>query len=252
MNQDSHFYRLFWGTMSFSFFFIVLCSLVFFLLPAEEKLPHVTLVNTASLNQGNQKEEENLFSYEELKSKVKLNQKKDDAGLALYRQMQSRVAVEWFYIHISDSKDVALAILEEAEKNDIPLSLAFALAHTESNFNVKAKNTNSNSSVDRGLFQLNSNSFPNLSEEEFYDPKISAKYGLSHLKHCLKLAGNEISALAMYNAGTNKVRNNGTPQMTLNYISKIENYRSYIEDHFEHEVMAFYDIDENEKLLARR
>ena len=49
-----------------------------------------------------------------------------DSGLALYRQPSSKGAVEWFYLHVTGSRDVSLAILEEAEKNDIPLSLAFA------------------------------------------------------------------------------------------------------------------------------
>ncbi|MFA6937908.1 MAG: lytic transglycosylase, partial [Treponema sp.] len=82
---------------------------------------------------------------------------------------------------------------------------------------------------------------------------VSAKYGLSHLRFCLDSAGNEIAALAMYNAGTNKVRNNSTPQMTLNYISKIENYRSWLEDNFSTEVLAFYEIEnDNNKLLAKK
>ena len=39
--------------------------------------------------------------------------------------------------------------------------------------------------------------------------------------------GNEIAALAMYNAGANKVRKNSTPQITLDYISKIQNCKRY-------------------------
>ncbi|UKI53636.1 MAG: transglycosylase SLT domain-containing protein [Treponema sp.] len=62
-----------------------------------------------------------------------------------------------------------MAILEEAEKNDIPLSLAFALAYTESHYNVNAVNKNRNSSIDRGLFQLNNRSFPQLKEEDFFN-----------------------------------------------------------------------------------
>lgn len=164
-----------------------------------------------------------------------------DGGLTLYRQSMSRSAVEWFYTHITGNRDVALAILAEADNNDIPLSLAFALAYTESRYNTKATNKNSNETVDRGLFQLNSNSFPALTEADFYDPYISSKYGMSHLKFCLSSAGNEVSALAMYNAGTNRVRSNKTPQVTLNYVGKIVSYQKMLESLFYQEVVSYYE-----------
>ncbi|MCI1207965.1 MAG: lytic transglycosylase domain-containing protein [Treponema sp.] len=164
----------------------------------------------------------------------------DDKGLVLYRNPVSRGAVEWFYMHITGNREVTLSVLEAADENDIPLSLAFALAHTESGYNIEAYNRNSNSSIDRGLFQLNNASFPNLSRDDFYDPATNAKYGLAHLRFCLNTAGNEITALAMYNAGTNKVRKNSTPQVTLNYVSKIVNYRDSLDRLFDIEVVSFY------------
>ena len=102
-------------------------------------------------------------------------------------------------------------------------------------------NSNVNTSIDRGLFQLNSNSFPELTEADFFDPYISAKYGMSHLKFCLNSAGNEVSALAMYNAGTGRVRSNKTPQSTLNYIGKIMTYQKMLESLFADEVEAYYE-----------
>ncbi len=165
----------------------------------------------------------------------------DDSGLTLYRQSSARGAVEKFYTCIARNKDVALAILSEADNNDIPLSLAFALAYTESRYNPEAVNSNSNSTTDRGLFQLNSNSFPALTEADFFDPYISAKYGMSHLKFCLNSAGNEVSALAMYNAGTGRVRSNKTPQSTLNYVGKILTYQKMLESLFADEVEAYFE-----------
>ena len=165
----------------------------------------------------------------------------EDSGLSLYRQSVSRGAVEKFYTCIAHNKNVALAILSEADNNDIPLSLAFALAYTESRYNPEAVNSNSNSTTDRGLFQLNSNSFPALTEADFFDPYISAKYGMSHLKFCLRSAGNEVSALAMYNAGTGRVRSNKTPQSTLNYVGKIMTYQKMLESLFADEVAAYYE-----------
>lgn len=166
---------------------------------------------------------------------------KGDEGLSLYRQPSSRAAVEWFYLHVTGDRDVSMAILESANKNDIPLSLAFALAYTESRYDRLAVNRNTNASIDRGLFQLNNASFPQLSENEFFDPAVSAKYGMSHLRFCLNVAGNEISALAMYNAGTSKVRTNSTPQRTLDYIGKIMGYQEMIERLFSDEVLSYYD-----------
>lgn len=176
-----------------------------------------------------------------------------DPGLLLYRQPQSRMAVEWFYSQITGDREVALAILDAASQFNVPPSLAFALAHRESLFKPDVKHTNVNGSIDRGLFQLNSNSFPKLREEDFYNPRTSAHYGLSHLHFCMKSAGNEIAALAMYNAGATKVQNNGTPQTTLNYISYIESYKSEIEEKFAVEVLAFYSTgaETNEKYLAK-
>ena len=55
----------------------------------------------------------------------------------------------------------------------------------------------------------------------------------------------------MYNAGTNKVRRNSTPQITLNYISQIENYRSVLEENFATEVLALYNTEGQYKLLAK-
>ena len=165
----------------------------------------------------------------------------EDVALALYRQPSSRSAVEWFYLHVTGSRETALPILEEAEKNDIPPSLAFALAYTESRYRPNAVNKNKNASIDRGLFQLNNRSFPQLSEEEFFNPRISAKYGMSHLRFCMNVAGNEVSGLAMYNAGTTKVKQNNTPQSTLNYVGNIMAYRDRLDRLFAEEVLPYYD-----------
>ena len=115
------------------------------------------------------------------------------------------------------------------------------MAHTESNYNSNATNRNANTTIDRGLFQLNSNSFPALSESDFFDPFVSSKYGMAHLKFCLKTAGNEVSALAMYNAGTGRVRSNKTPQSTLNYVGKIMSYQKMLDQLFEEQVASYFE-----------
>ncbi len=160
-----------------------------------------------------------------------------DKGLLFYRDPATRDNVIWFYTHITGNVKVALAILEQADKNNIPLSLAFSLAYVESHYKTKSVNHNRNSTIDRGLFQLNNKSFPKLDEQDFFDPYINARYGLSHLRYCLDTAGNEISALAMYNAGVTKVKSGSTPQLTLNYVSQITEYRKGIDSLFTKEIV---------------
>lgn len=161
-----------------------------------------------------------------------LSEKPDevDPGLYLYRNKLTRPLVENFYIRVSADREIAGAILKAADKNDIPLPLAFSLAWGESTFRIRALNRNSNS-VDRGLFQLNSRSFPDLGEEQFYDPWINAAYGLAHFRYCLNVGKSELVALAMYNAGINRVRR-GTPYSTLHHVARILNNQSELVESF--------------------
>ncbi|MGL4986972.1 MAG: transglycosylase SLT domain-containing protein [Treponemataceae bacterium] len=170
-------------------------------------------------------------------NKVAASHKKIDLGLSYYRDPDYRNYVQWFYSHITGDATIASIILTNADKNNISVSLAFALAYTESRYRPRAINHNTNLSTDRGLFQLNDRSFPELTEENFFDPQISAERGLAYLRKCLDTAGNEVTALAMYNAGTTKVRNGGTPQRTLNYIAHINNYREGLDALFINEVI---------------
>ncbi|MCR4578729.1 MAG: lytic transglycosylase domain-containing protein [Treponema sp.] len=218
--------------------------LIYNLLPSETiQVAEAAPAEIAEIPDDSETTEDYISDFQDYFAEISLTQISDDydKGLTLYRQPLSRSAVEWFYYQICGNRNVTQAILSEAEKNDIPLSLAFALAHTESNYNSDAVNNNKNATVDRGLFQLNSNSFPALSEADFFDPYISAKYGMSHLKFCLNTAGNQVSALAMYNAGTGAVRSNKTPQTTLNYVGKIMSYQKLLDTLFTEQVVAYYE-----------
>ncbi len=257
----------FWGVLVFCLFFLAACILSLGLFPAEPKGSRQVVLADSSLTEIPliedliPQEDSELpvvdVSYTEnaeagqasiltgdltdsFGGMVADYGKATDVGLELYRSAHTRTTVEWFYTTVTENREVALAILQEADKNNIPLSLAFALAYTESRYKVRAVNQNTNASIDRGIFQLNNKSFPALVEADFFDPYISAKYGMSHLRYCLDTAGNEVSALAMYNAGTHRVRNNGTPQMTLNYISKIQSYRHGLDSLFEDEIVRNY------------
>ena len=225
--------------MIFCGLLLVIASVIAVVLPAKSKDASVPVVKAAT-----EVENEVIADFNNLIEEAGFSAariKTGDNGLSLYRQPNSRAAVEWFYLHVTGNRETAMAILEEAEKNDIPLSLAFALAYTESHYNVNAVNKNRNSSIDRGLFQLNNRSFPQLKEEDFFNPAISAKYGMSHLRFCMNVAGNEVAALAMYNAGTNKVRADSTPQVTLNYVGKIMAYQDKLDRLFADEVLSYYE-----------
>ncbi|EFW38513.1 transglycosylase SLT domain-containing protein [Treponema phagedenis] len=156
----------------------------------------------------------------------------EDVLLNLYRNSAKREEVIAFFSKVTGSSSVAQIILRNADKNDIPPALAFAVAREESKFKPRAVNINAGGSIDRGLFQLNNLTFPKLGEKDFFDPETNAYYGLTYLRYCLDLSGNKVSALAMYNAGTGKVRNNRTPYITLTYISKVLDYSAGLERDF--------------------
>ena len=250
--EREDFVKLVSGTVAFSLFFIAVCVGIAVFIP-EDNGNHevIPLASYYDVAEDQKVSYENLFD-EEYPELVIENKKKEDTGLILYRQPQSRAAVEWYYSRVVNNREISDAILQYAAEYSIPLSLAFARAHTESKFRINAMHKNTNGSVDRGLFQLNNTSFPKLEESDFYDPKISARYGLAHLRFCLNTAGNDIAALAMYNAGANKVRKNNTPQTTLNYISQIQNYRSELDANFASEVLAMYNPDTQAKMVAKK
>jgi len=154
-----------------------------------------------------------------------------------YRDSATRETTLQFFASLTQSESIARVILDNAEKSGVRPSLAFALALEESDFKVDAFNQNDDS-VDRGLFQLNSKSYPKLSAKDFYDPSLNARYGLSHFKSCLSQAGNEVAALAMYNAGNGRVERGATPKKTLNYVSRILAYEDNISSLFAAKVMT--------------
>jgi soluble lytic murein transglycosylase-like protein len=156
-----------------------------------------------------------------------------DRILEAYRNEPTRDEVVAFFAELTGSRELAAVVLANTAVFDLSPALAFSLCWEESRYKPQAVNTeNRNGTVDRGLFQLNSASFPSLEEEDFYNPSINAWYGLSHLRWCLDIAGTEVAGLAMYNAGTSRVRSGGTPKNTLDYISRILKGRQQIEEAF--------------------
>lgn len=162
---------------------------------------------------------------------------REDSIGSFYRDTSTKDATMAFFTTVTRSGVVAKAILDNAERYGVPASLAFALAFEESKFNVNAVNRNADS-IDRGLFQLNSKSFPKLGIEEFYDAEVNAKNGIAHLQHCLRTGGNEVAALAMYNAGNGRVDRGATPRRTLDYVFRVLKYQENISSLFAAKVVA--------------
>lgn len=172
-----------------------------------------------------------------------------DLILDAYRNYVYHDKVIAFFGAIVNSNELAALILQEAEIHNVSPSLVFALSWEESRFNQKAVNRNVNNSIDRGLFQLNSSSFPKLKESDFFDPEINTRNAMAHLKWCLDYANSEVAGLAMYNAGLNRVRNGTTPKKTLDYVSRILRNSSRIEEFFLNELDAWIlaEAEEAEK-----
>ena len=175
-----------------------------------------------------------------------------DRILGYYRNGTNRVEVVAFFSALVQSEEIAAAILANADKFDIPPSLAFALCWGESRFKPRAVNrATRNHTVDRGLFQLNSESFPKLQEEDFFSPGLNAYYGMAHLRWCLDTGGSEVAGLAMYNAGTNRVKAGTTPRQTLDYVSRILEFRNGIESLFQVEYVRRLPPPQQEALIAK-
>lgn len=158
-------------------------------------------------------------------------------ALALYREDVTRDSVTEFFVDWTGDADIALPILYHADRLDISLSLVFSLAWMESRFTVTAVNRNA-TSVDRGLFQLNSNTFRSLSEADFFNPETNTYHGLRYLRFCLRTGADDRQALAIYNAGMTRVLAGRTPASTIRYVDRISNYRDQLEQQFSDYILA--------------
>ncbi|MDR2942923.1 MAG: lytic transglycosylase domain-containing protein [Treponema sp.] len=156
-----------------------------------------------------------------------------DPVMEYYHSSEYKNWVIDFFTDICSSREIAQVILQNSDEFEVPASLAFALCWEESRFNPRAvSRPNRDGSIDRGLFQLNNRSFPDLDTPAFFNVQYNARYGISHLRYCLDFGGSEVSALAMYNAGAGRVTSTGAPNVTLNYISRILENKSKIESRF--------------------
>lgn len=177
--------------------------------------------------------------------------RRDDHIAMFFEADETRDTTVEFFTKLTGSEPVAKAILENAERHQVPRALAFAVAYIESNFKVTAVGHNADS-IDRGLFQLNNRSFPKLALQDFFNIEKNAYHGLAHLAYCLDVGGNEVAALAIYNAGHTRVTKGGTPRRTLNYINAVMNFKLNLEALFEAQVVAKGYNQKTARLLLAR
>lgn len=177
-----------------------------------------------------------LFSFAQSKTTALAKNISSDelANIHAEKRQSTEDIKQNYYSGIIESEDIARLAIEYSEKEGIETSLLVALMKTESNFNPNAINYNYNGSVDRGICQLNSKTFPHLSKQDFYDPETNIKVAASFLHWCLENTNyNLVRALACYNAGWGNVTNENVGDLTLNYIQKITTYKKSFEDELE-------------------
>lgn len=132
-----------------------------------------------------------------------------------YRQDALRV----FYRDIAGQR-IADAVLAAAQEYGIEdEEILFALMWKESRFQHQAVNYNS-TSVDRGLYQLNSLTYPQYTDEHFFDVEWNIRMGVRHYAIELDVVdGNHQYALHAYNAG--RARRYNPPRSTQIYARRI-------------------------------
>ncbi len=163
----------------------------------------------------------------------------EDPSLQLYREPVTREAVIDFFVSVVGSEEIVVPVLKNADRNDIPPTLAFTIAYIESSYRTHVVNQNTPNShnrrpsTDRGLFQLNDRSFPHLSDDDFFHPDTNSQYAMEHLRYAMNRAGEDYqTAIAIYNAGEGRVLAGNTPASTQRYVRRASQYRASLLSRF--------------------
>jgi soluble lytic murein transglycosylase len=124
-------------------------------------------------------------------------------------------------------------IRQQAQEKDVPADLIAAVIYAESRFRDQTSEAGA-----RGLMQITpqtANVIEDLSGgetfvlEDLADPDINIRYGTFYLDHLLGLYnGNEVAALAAYNAGPTSVDGWGEGRLEVEEIPD-EGVRGYVE-----------------------
>lgn len=156
-----------------------------------------------------------------------------DGLLSALRNPSTRASLVSYLQGVIGDPVVTDALIDAADRHGIDPALVVALSWQESGFRPTAYGINTNKTVDRGLLQLNSATFAFLDSDDFFNPHTNADYGVSYLSEVLNSSGNLVAALAMYNAGPNRVGNTGAPMGTLDYISRVLEFKDNLVSGYE-------------------
>jgi len=125
-------------------------------------------------------------------------------------------------------------IRQQAADKQVDASLIAAVIYAESRFRDQTSRAGA-----RGLMQITpttANEIERLSGGTTFkladlgDPEINIRYGTFYLRELLnRYGGNEVAALAAYNAGPSQVEEWGGPNLTLEAIP-LEETRAYVAD----------------------
>ena len=125
-------------------------------------------------------------------------------------------------------------IRQQAEEKGIEASLIAAVIYSESRFRDQTSSAGA-----RGLMQITPETAIDIARrseaqtfviKDLADPQINISYGTYHLRDLLELYdGNEVAALAAYNAGPGNVEEWGGSDLKLENI-RFPETRAYVED----------------------
>jgi len=187
-----------------------------------------------------------LLSLASCQSPPDVSKAPDDALLTLYRNEHLRPLVVEYYAQLTSDRPVALAILETCDELSLDPSLAFSMAWNESKFNPRAVSYNP-TTIDRGLFQLNSRTFSRLSRKTVFDPRSNAQQGLAFYKNAFDRLRSEEKALGYYNSGIGLLTDRTLPRSTQAYVKKVLADR----ERMDRDAIAFIYFSHDARLALR-
>ena len=125
-------------------------------------------------------------------------------------------------------------IRQQAEEKDVPADLIAAVIYEESEFSDATSEAGA-----RGLMQITPDTADTIETlsggetfvyEDLSDPDLNIRYGTFYLRHLLdRFGGNEVAALAAYNAGPEQAEEWGGADLEEGDID-FEETRAYVED----------------------
>lgn len=140
------------------------------------------------------------------------------------------------------STEVRDSIIKYSLEYNVPVLLAVSLAWQESKYNAEAINYN-RSSVDYGLFQLNSETFNEYTPEEIYSLDVNVKEAMTFLNYLILRFESWDLALVAYNAGPSAVVNQRVPWTTFKHVTTINSKIATLERQLAHALMASMDVE---------